>query len=397
MTGPQAQGFFTALAAVLLLAHTLGWIARRLGQPAVVGEITAGILAGPTLLDGALARHLFPDATGPYLSGLANLGLALFMFRTGRELDPGLLRGRRTTAATVSLASVALPFALGVLLALHLAPRHTTTNKTAFVLFLGAAMAVTAFPVLARILTDHHLHETPTGALALAAAAIDDVIAWTLLAALNLTAHHTSLWQFLFAPLFILAMRHGIRPILPKVLAALPPGAHLAALLCGLFASCWAAERSGLHFVFGAFLFGTATRRALPPVAAPDPVGPLAGINHILFLPAFFITAGLGVDLSGTDWTQAGELALILLAAVTGKFVGAYTGARLTNTPHHQSAVLATLMNTRGLTEIVVLTIGLQIRIIDQSLYSLMVVMALTATAMTSPLLRVFATPTTRL
>lgn len=171
------------LAVIVGVARLLGALARRLRQPAVIGEILGGILLGPTLFDGEITSFLFPADVRPSLTTLANVGVCVFMFLVGLEFNRGLLRGQGRIAVSVSLSAVVLPFALGALLALHLVADHPTGDRLAFVLFLGTAMSVTAFPVLARILTDKGLIDTPIGGLALAAAAVDDVLAWSMLAA----------------------------------------------------------------------------------------------------------------------------------------------------------------------------------------------------------------------
>ncbi|WP_238606681.1 cation:proton antiporter [Amycolatopsis sp. Poz14] len=170
------------LALIIALAQVLGAVARRLGQPPVIGEILAGLLMGPTLFGGAIARTVFPVDVRPSLTALANVGVAVFMFVVGLELERGLLRGQGRVAVTVAMGSIVVPFGLRVLLASHLARDHANGNRLGFVLFLGAAMSVTAFPVLARILADRGMINTPLGGLALACAAVDDVLAWSLLA-----------------------------------------------------------------------------------------------------------------------------------------------------------------------------------------------------------------------
>jgi len=167
----------------VLLARLLGALARRLGQPAVIGEVLAGIALGPTLFDGAVSDAVFPDSVRPLLSALAAVGIAVFMFVIGLEWDAGRIRGIGSLAASVSVSSILLPFGLGTLLALYLLRDHAATDRTAFMLFTGIAMSITAFPVLARILTDRDMARSPLGVVALACASIDDVLAWTLLAA----------------------------------------------------------------------------------------------------------------------------------------------------------------------------------------------------------------------
>jgi Kef-type K+ transport system membrane component KefB len=408
VTNHQLTTLFLALALISLLAFGAGALARRLRQPPVVGEVLLGVLLGPTLLGEAISGALFPDDIRPFLTALANLGVALFMFTVGAELDTGLLRGHRAVAGTVAAGSVVLPFGLGALLALHLFDSHPTADRTGFVLFMGAAMSVTAFPVLARVLTDRGIRHTWLGAVALACAAIDDVLAWTLLAAVVAIsgAATGSQWLLLLFVPYVLLMFTVVGPVLRRFLAgpwAADRGrsASTVVTLAGLLASAAFTEWIGLHFIFGAFLFGAIMpRRAardtgdgLPDVAAQVPVPSgriserVSHLNDLLLLPVFFVVAGLKVDLSGMDGGDLTELALILVVAVSGKFIGAFGAARATGLSGRPAAALAVLVNTRGLTELVILTVGLQLGALDDRLYSSMVVMALVTTAMAGPLL----------
>ncbi|GAA2598304.1 cation:proton antiporter [Streptomyces lienomycini] len=390
---------FVALASISLLAYAAGALARRLRQPAVIGEVALGVLLGPTLLNGALSDTLFPADIRPFLTALANIGVALFMFAVGAELDAGLLRGRRVVAGTVAAGSIALPFLLGALLALHLHAGHPTDDRAGFVLFMGAAMSVTAFPVLARILTDRGMQRTWLGAVALACAAIDDVLAWTLLAVVVaiIGAGGGSQWLLLLLVPYVVLMFTVVRPLLRRFLEhrrrADPehPGA-LVVTLVGLLSSAAFTEWIGLHFIFGAFIFGAVMPRPTARCAAPDVTGRvrerLSYLNDLLLLPLFFVVAGLKVDLSGMNGAALVELGLILAVAVGGKFAGAFLAARATGMKNRPATALALLINTRGLTELVILTVGLQLGALDGELYSTMVVMALVTTAMAGPLLQ---------
>ncbi|MDJ0346012.1 cation:proton antiporter [Streptomyces sp. H10-C2] len=399
MTGNQAAEFFLALVVILILARLLGWAARSIGQPPVLGEILTGILIGPTLFHGVIAQNLLPTEIRPYLSPLASLGLALFMFAIGSELEHSVMRAQGRIAGSVALSSVLLPFALGTALAVYLAGNHQSVHRAGFVIFLGAAMSVTAFPVLARILADRGLLRTRIGGVALACAAVDDLLAWSLLA-VAVAATGAGQWHMLLAPVYLAAMWLLVRPALRRLLvmtdqprAAWVPAVPVpAVVVTGLLLSCWAAEWLGLHFIFGAFLFGAVMPRGLSPQAAAVPDG-LRQFGSFLLLPVFFVTAGLKVDLSHLDSRDWGELALILLTAIGGKAAGAYGAARLQGWRNRQALVLATLMNTRGLTELVILTVGLQMGVIDAGLFSLMVVMALVTTFMAGPLLSLLLPP----
>ncbi|MFJ8692126.1 cation:proton antiporter [Streptomyces roseolilacinus] len=393
MTTQQTISLLTGLAAMVLLARLLGALARRLGQPAVIGEVLAGIALGPTLFHGAISDALLPTDIRPLLGALAAIGVAVFMFIVGLEWDAALIRGSGAIAPSVSFSSILLPFGLGAALALYLMQDHGTGNKTAFVLFMGIAMSITAFPVLARILTDRGMARTPLGVVALACASIDDVLAWFLLAGVVAVSGSAGPdeWRILLAVPYLLGMLFLLRPALRRwadrqsSLRLTPT--TFACILAGLLLSSAATEWLGLHYIFGAFLFGvvlprTGTERLRREVH--DRLGQMSGT---LLLPVFFLVAGLKVDLSGLDTSGLGDLGLILLVAVGGKFIGAFAAARLNRMPVRQSAALATLMNTRGLTELIVLNVGLQLGFLDQELYSLMVVMAVVTTAMAGPLL----------
>ncbi|GAA4800478.1 cation:proton antiporter [Streptomyces ziwulingensis] len=393
MTAHQTTSLLVGLAVIVLLARLLGVVARRLGQPAVIGEVLAGIALGPTLFHGTVSDALFPDATRPLFSALAAVGIAVFMFLVGLEWDAALIRGSGSLAATVSFCSILLPFGLGMLLALHLMEEHGTADETAFMLFMGIAMSITAFPVLARILTDRGMSRTPLGVLALACASLDDVLAWSLLAGVVALsgAAGPDQWRILLAVPYLLGMFFVLRPAV-RALMARRPGAGLtptlfACMLAGLLLSAAATEWLGLHYIFGAFLFGVILPRAGTERLRGEVHNRLGQMSGTLLLPVFFLITGLQVDLSGLGTAGLGDLALILVVAVGGKFAGAYAAARLNRMPSRQAAALATLMNTRGLTELVVLNVGLQLGILERELYSLMVVMAVVTTAMAGPLL----------
>lgn len=390
----RAEILLLDIVVVLSLAWLFGAIARRLGQPAVIGEIVAGIALGPSLLGNLVGEQLFPADITSALKALADVGLVLFMFVVGLELDQKLVRGSGQLAASVSAGSTLLPFGLGCLLALWLAEDHADGRASLpFVLFFGTAMAATAFPVLARILTDRGMHRTPLGGLALASAAIIDVVAWiALAAALGLAGFGEDQWRAALAIPFAVFMVAGVRPLLRRLPAAyeragrLTPGL-LGAVLIGLFASAWATEWMHVHFIFGAFLFGAVMPREGAELLNHEILGRLEHLAVLLLLPMFFVVAGMSVDLTRLEVSSVGVLAAILAVAITGKVVGAFTGARLHRLPKRQAAALAVLINTRGLTEIVILTVGLRKGLLDEELYALMVLMALVTTAMTGPLL----------
>jgi len=398
MTEHQAVVLLLDLGLIILLARALAALARKLDQPAVLGEILAGILVGPTLFHGAIANALFPADVRPLLSAIANVGIAVFMFLMGLDLDRDLLRGRNGTIVTVSLGAMLLSLATGVALGFFLHRDHPSVPALGFALFVGAAVAVTAFPVLARILTDRDLHRTPLGGLALACAAIDDVLAWLVLAAvLTIVGGHASPLRTLLLVPYLALCVFAVRPLLSRLLRV--GGADrltvnkLAVLIAGLLLSGGLTEWLGLHFIFGAFLFGLLVPRADFAALRRRVVGRVEQVNGVFFVPVYFIVAGLNVNLSHLDADGLLELGLILLVAIGSKFGGAYLTARARNLPRREAAALATLMNTRGLTELIILSTGLQLGVLDTKLYSLMVVMAVLTTAMAGPLLRVIRPP----
>jgi Kef-type K+ transport system membrane component KefB len=394
MTDQEVQLFLADLAIIILFARLLGVAAKRIGQPPVVGEIIAGILLGPTLFGGKITTTLFPLTLRPALSALANLGVVLFMFVVGYELDLRLIRGRERVAASVSACSIILPLSLGAGLGVWLASRHHVRHVLPFALFVGTAMAVTAFPVLARILTDRGMHRTRIGGLALASAAMDDVLAWSLLAVVVAVAGAGGeQLRLLLAPVYAAVMFGLVRPLLRRLVDAyqkqgrLTPNV-LAAVLVGLFLSSYATDWMGVKYIFGAFLFGIVMPREGAAALRQEILERLEQVSVLVLLPVFFVVSGWNVDLSSVGLSGLVELCLILLVAVAGKFGGAFAGARLAGVGSQRAGVLATLMNTRGLTGIVILAVGLQLGILDKSLYSLMIVMAIVTTAMTGPLLR---------
>jgi Kef-type K+ transport system membrane component KefB len=394
VTDQEVQLFLADLAIIILLARLLGTAAKRLGQPPVLGEIIAGILLGPTLFHGKITATLFPITLRPPLSALANLGVVIFMFAVGYELDLRLLRGHERVAASVSVSSVILPLSLGAALGAWLASRHHVDHVLPFALFVGTAMSVTAFPVLARILTDRGMHRTRIGGIALASAAVDDVLAWSLLAVVVAIAGvGGQQFRLLLAPVYAGVMFGVVRPLLRRLAAAyqrqgrLTPNV-LAAVLVGLLLSSYTSDWMGVKYIFGAFLFGVVMPREGAATALREEIlDRLEQVSVLVLLPVFFVVSGLSVDLSSVGLSRLVELCLILLVAIVGKFGGAFVGARLAGVRGRRAGVLATLMNTRGLTEIVILSVGLQLHILDDSLYSLMIVMAIVTTAMAGPLL----------
>ncbi|MEV6120473.1 cation:proton antiporter [Streptomyces sp. SID8352] len=379
---------------------------RRLRQPAVVWEIATGIMLGPSLLGllpGDLDTYLFPMAQRPTLTAMSELGLLFFMFLAGWEMNPRLLRSGRSAVATTALSAMAVPFVMGAGLALLLAGDHRGQTPTStFVLYFGTTMAITAFPVLARILHDTGLGRTQAGVLSLTCAAIGDGIAWCLLIVVVAVASADGagqVWQTLLMAAVLGAVLFGlVRPLLARWAARTErdeaagkegPGGSRAFLLAGSFALLCGCATAwiGIHPILGAFAAGLVMPRTVGPRTREAVEVPLARVSALL-LPVYFIVTGLSVDLKAIGWTGAWELCLIMVVAVAGKLLGSVIPARSFGVPWREAGALGILMNTRGLTELVVLGIGHDLGVIDDQLFSIMVIMALLTTAMAGPLLR---------
>ncbi|MER7817963.1 cation:proton antiporter [Streptomyces sp. NPDC096153] len=388
-----------AVPAAILACQAGAALLRRFGQPPVIGEIAMGIVLGPSLLGWLWpeAQHwLFPESVLPYTSVLGQLGLLGFMFLVGLELDLGALRGSSRTAVAVSQAGMLVPLGLGALLAFPLYGRLAPDGVgfVPFTLFMAVAMSVTAFPVLARILVDRGLYGTPLGALAMACAAVDDVAAWCLLAlVVALTAAGSPFDALSAAGLtvaFGVAMVLVVRPLLARWAARgradrANDGVVLVLLFSGLCLSALATDLIGVHTLFGAFLFGVATPRGHRRVEAS--AARLRAVVVPVLLPLFFVHTGLSTEIGAlaadpAQWLWTGAL---LAVAVLGKWGGAAGAARMCGQPWREAMSIGALMNCRGLTELVVLTIGLELGVIGPDLFTMLVLVALITTALTAP------------
>jgi Kef-type K+ transport system membrane component KefB len=397
MNASAVGELLAALVVIITLARVFGALAKRFGQPAVVGEILVGVLLGPTFFGMGLVDHLFPVAgVRPALSGIGELGLVLFMFIVGYEIDRKLVLSSGADSVSIAIGSIVLPLGLGLGLGFWLASQQHTEQEVPFALFIGVATAITAFPVLARILTERGMQRTRIGSLALSAASVNDVLAWILLAAVVIVAKSAGSvdWRLILLPVYVAVMALAVRPLMGSIAQArlragrLTPDL-LAVILVGLLASAYVTEWMGLNFIFGAFVFGVMMPREGAEQLRVEILERLENISVLVLLPVYFVLAGVSVNLAGFDGRDGLDLALILLVAILGKFGGAYAAGVLRGIPRRQAGALATLMNTRGLTEIVILTTGLRLGIINPRLYSLMVVMALVTTAMAGPVLNV--------
>ncbi|HTZ44510.1 MAG TPA: cation:proton antiporter [Jatrophihabitans sp.] len=395
---------FLDLALVLALTGAVGWLLRRIGQSAVIGEIAVGVLLGPTLVSPHLVAELMPAPVRSVLTGLANLGVALFMFTIGCEFQPIRRRagaGRRVV--TVAGCALLVPLALGLLLGLARAHAVSPHHRLGYVVFMGVAMSMTAFPVLARILRDRDLTGTEVATEALAVAAVSDVLGWLLLAAATMLATGVPAWRLALLVPYLVVLRELVPPVLRLLLPGCPGDGQrlgeLTVVLVGLLASAAATEAIGLHFIFGAFAFGLAMPRgARTGEQSRDELrgwltGALEPVSLGMLMPVYFVLAGMAVDLSGLGASGVGLLLLVLVLAAGGKLAGGYLGGRLGGATRRHAATVAVLLNTRGLTELVVLTVGRQVGLLDARTYSVLVVMALLTTAATGPLLAVLMPP----
>jgi Kef-type K+ transport system membrane component KefB len=385
-----------ALAAVVLLGRLLGRLFRVIHQPPVIGEVVAGIVLGPSLLG-----HLWPDAyafilpssVAPSLGLLSQLGVVLYMFLVGIELDTDVFRGQIRSTAAISLTSILVPFALGVWLAAWLYPELAPNGVKYlhFALFVGVAMSITAFPVLARILTDRGMSTTPLGRLSLTCAAVDDVTAWCLLAFVVGIVQSGDGREWLPAVLtvvFIVFMFIAVRPLVVTLANRSTDRqgeqTAIAMALVGALLSALATEAIGVHAIFGAFLLGAVIphNSRLATVLRERVEYPVT----ILLLPAFFAFAGMRTEIGLLDSAHAWLICgAIIVIATGGKFGAGMLAARVVGHDWRHAAGLGILMNTRGLMELIVLNVGLDLGIISPALFTMMVLMALVTTMATTP------------
>ena len=386
---------------ILGVARLVGRLFRKIRQPQVVGEMAAGILLGPSLLGLVAPRvygYLFPAESLDYLNAISQIGLIIFMFLIGLELDLKVLRGRGHTTVITSQISIYVPFLLGILLAIFLYPRLSYEDVPfyLFAMFIGTAMSITAFPVLARILTERKMLRTQLGAVAIACAAVDDVTGWIILGVLMLLARASDsilpFWATLVGVgIYVAFMLFPLQRLMCWIedyyheRGQITQGI-LALILLFALASAWATEFLGIHALIGAFLAGVIMPRHHGFVHALTEK--LNDFTVVFLLPLFFAYTGLrtsvGLLNSPELWLYCG---LIILVAVVGKFTGGSIPARLTGMTWRDSWALGALMNTRGLMELVLLNIALDIGLISPTLFTMLVFMALTTTFMTSPVL----------
>jgi Kef-type K+ transport system membrane component KefB len=389
-----------ALAAILFAAKAAGLLFQRVGQPAVVGEIAGGLLLGPSALGAvwpAAYVALLPPSIAPFLGFYAQIGIILFMFLVGLELDLGTVRASGYRTLAIAVAGIAAPFAIGVGIAWSqpgLAPPGVPLSV--FALFIGVSMSVTAFPVLARILADADMTRTRIGAIALTCAAFDDASAWCLLALVVSAARartSDALVTAALAGLFVLVMLGFVAPRARRLVRTPRDSGRgssdlsMSLAVVAALAAAAITERIGIHGLFGAFLLGAVIPHDSSLAEAVsrklrDPVS-------LLFLPAFFAFTGMRTEILLLDgWSDWLMCATLIAAACAGKIGGILLAALLSGMGWRHSATLGILMNTRGLVELIVLNVGLDLGIISPRLFTMLVVMALVTTMMTMPLLR---------
>lgn len=389
------------LVVILATARVLSLVLGRFGQPPVIGEMIAGLALGPLLL-GQLApglhAQLFPPQSLPALAGISQIGLVLFMFIVGAELrTPSGLRAQMSASFRIGGLAMLLPFLLGIAIAPWLHPGLAPSGVALlpFALFIATAMAITAFPMLARILKDKGLSGTTVGALGLTSAAVADVFAWILLAVVVALVAASGGWGAFVrtvAGLVVLGIAAFalVRPAMASLLrrhaaAGRPDGTGLALLLIVTFAFAALTQWLQLHAVFGAFLFGVCLPR--DDTLLDTLVERLEHVAVLVLMPVFFALAGLNTSADAFAGMGLSAMAVILLIAVAGKVLGGAAGARLSGMNWRDAFALGTLMNTRGLMELIVLKVGLDIGVIGKELFTMFMLMAVITTLMTSPLL----------
>jgi Kef-type K+ transport system membrane component KefB len=386
--------------AIILVARVFGWVFRKIGQPSVIGEMIAGIFLGPSLLGQYFPHYfsnLFPPESLGNLKFLSQIGLILFMFVIGMELDLKALKNKANEAVVISHASIVFPFTLGVIFSYYIYHNFAPTGVAflSFALFIGIAMSITAFPVLARIVQEREIHKTKLGAIVITCAAADDITAWCMLAAViaivKAGSFISSLYVIALAVSYVLIMLKVVKPFLEKVGELKNSKQSLskpvvAIFLLTLILSAYTTEVIGIHALFGAFMAGA---------IMPDDINfraiiieKIEDVSVILLLPLFFVFTGLRTQIGLINdpylWKITG---MIICVAVAGKFLGSALAAKFIGQSWRDSFTIGALMNTRGLMELIVLNIGLDLGVLSPAIFTMMVIMALVTTFMTGPAL----------
>ncbi|HEY4021180.1 MAG TPA: cation:proton antiporter [Pseudonocardiaceae bacterium] len=390
--------FFLALVVILLACRLVSWVGVKLGQPPVVGEMVAGVLLGPSLL-GLLSpsaeSFIFPTAGRPLLYVAGQIGLVLFMFGAGYEFSTGRMRKSVRTVTAISLSGNLLPLVLGVLITLlgagwaHVVvPGVSLTTSAAFV---GVALAITAFPMMARMITERGISDTRFGSLALACGAADDVLAWILLAIVLSMASGSSgpaLLAVVGAVVFAAILIFGGRQLLGRAIresGRSTDDGRLLITIIAVFAGAWFTDKIGLYAVFGAFCVGVVFPRNAAADRVQATIGPIA---RIVFLPLFFTYSGLNTRFGLlTNPGLLGFAVLAVVVAIVGKLGACWAGARAVGEPGPIAVRVGILMNARGLMQLIAVNVGLQAGIVTNELFTVLVLVALVTTIMTAPLL----------
>jgi Kef-type K+ transport system membrane component KefB len=400
--------FFTLLELIVIVgvARVFGWMARRVGQPRVIGEIVAGLVLGPSFF-GAFApdtfNYVFKSTDALTVSIISQLGLILLMLQVGMEFEFGMLREKRsrTAAVFVSIAGILAPFALGTTIGIVSAPvLAPDAGVIGYILFCGVALSITAMPVLGRIMIELDLTRTRVGTMTISAAAVNDVVGWILLAVISaVVAGELSLagtsGRILALAAYVALSFVAVRPILHRLLDRTSTPAEpmslngLALVLMFGFASAIATYMIGIFAIFGGFMIGVLLHDRREFVNAwRERVTPLV---NTLFLPVFFTFTGLRTNLTGLDSAEQWLWCAAFIAlAFLGKYGGCYVGARLAGVPKDEARTMAIMMNTRGLMELIVLNVGYDLGVIPQDVFTMLVLMAVVTTVTTTPLLRVW-------
>lgn len=383
---------------ILIVVKLFGWLCKLIGQTTVIGEIIAGVVLGPSLLGyyfPEVSQMIFPPSSLGNIGLLSQIGLILFMFIIGMELDLRVIRNRAQNAVIISHASIIFPFTLGIILAYFIYEEftHAQVSFISFALFMGIAMSITAFPVLARIVHEKGINKLPIGPIVITCAAIDDITAWCLLAAViaivKAGSFSSSIFVILMAVTYVIVMFKVVRPVLKRMVEHQHSKSSItkstaATFFILLFISAYTTELIGIHALFGAFLAG---------VIMPSDTKfrnlfteKIEYVSLIVLLPLFFVYTGLRTEIGLLNtvhlWLICG---LIIAVAITGKFLGSAFAARFVGQSWKDSLTIGALMNTRGLMELVVLNIGLDLGILTPQVFAMMVIMALGTTFMTSP------------
>ena len=385
---------------IILVARVFGWVFKKIGQPSVIGEIIAGIVLGPSLVGlyfPEFSAALFPVESLGNLKFLSQIGLILFMFVIGMELDLKVLKNKANEAVVISHASIVIPFALGIGLSYFVYNQFAPEGVTflSFSLFMGIALSITAFPVLARIVQERGIHKTKLGAIVITCAAADDITAWCILAVViaivKAGTFVSSLYIIMLAVLYVLAMIFIVKPFLKRIGdlygskdTIIKPVVAIFFLV--LILSSYATEVIGIHALFGAFMAGA----IMPDVPKFRTIfiEKVEDVALILLLPLFFVFTGLKTEIGLLNdpylWKVTG---FIILVAVVGKFLGSALAAKFVGQSWRDSLTIGALMNTRGLMELIVLNIGLELNVLTPEVFTMMVIMALVTTFMTGPAL----------